>query len=342
MEDVHTAVGNLLLSKGKFVTPREIEILRAFFIKSVVVDQAPHERNADSTEAEEDSPDVPKVYQSNFYKHYEQMLHLIKQVFKNSSAGAALPIFDIRRKIEELLNHLNEYSVLTFVPKEMNHGDYLYHHAIKVSLTSYKLAKWNGWTQKDLIPVAMAGLLHDIGNIKVHLGILLKKGKLTPSEIEEIRRHTLDGYNILKNVHAINEGVRLAALQHHEREDGSGYPLGVKGDKIHAYAKMVAIADVFHAMTSEHPYKGALSAYVALEELSNEAFGKLEPAFVQNFVAKATQFNNGTLVRLSNNSVGEIVFSDRTYPTRPWVKVNGNIINLSTNRSLYIEEVISS
>jgi HD-GYP domain-containing protein (c-di-GMP phosphodiesterase class II) len=247
---------------------------------------------------------------------------------------------EMRTRLQTLISNIDQYNVLTFSAKNWALDDFIYHNSIMVSLTSYLLAKWHGLPEKDLMPIALAGLLHDIGNVKVDRDLLGKQDKLTAKEIEEIRKHSVLGYNILKNVPALNEGVKLCALQHHEREDGSGYPLGVKSDKIHIYAKVVAIADVFHAMTNHRHYKSAISPYLVLEELYKDSFGKLEPAMVQTFINKVTSFHNGTLVKLSDNRIGEIVFSDRSNPTRPWVNVNGSIVNLSVERNLYIQDVI--
>jgi len=208
-------------------------------------------------------------------------------------------------------------------------------------MSCFMLAKWNGLPRKDWMQAALAGLLHDIGNAKIDKSILNKPTKLAPDEVEEMKRHTVLGYQLLKNVTAINEGVKLAALQHHERIDGSGYPLGLGSDKIHPYAKLVAISDIFNAMTMNRGYRNATSAYVVLEQILQDSFGKLDPAYVQTFIEKVTQFHNGTIVRLSDDRIGAIVFSDRSHPTRPWVSVNGTIINLTTERLLYIEEIMS-
>ena len=190
------------------------------------------------------------------------------------------------------------------------------------------------------MPVALAGLFHDIGNVRIDRSILFKPTALTAAEAEEMKTHTVQGYNLLKNVAAINEGVKLTALQHHEKIDGSGYPAGLSGDKIHPYARIVAVSDIFHAMTLQRSYRKAVSPYLVLETLHKESFGKLDPVYVRAFIEKATQFHNGTVVRLSDNRIGEIVFSDRNHPTRPWVSVNGTIINLTTNHRLHIESII--
>lgn len=335
VENVLTKRGGVLFNKGKIVTDKDIEILKAFLISSVSIESKANEQETVKEQVVEET--VSSVHP--FIEQYHKMLVLLKKVF-TSVSGQNPPILEIRTQLEALIQHIDYYRILTFAPRVFNLQDYIYHNSIMVSLTSYNLAKWHGLPSKDLMPVALAGLLHDIGNAKVDASILFKPNKLTIDEIEDMKKHTVIGYNLLKNVTAINEGVKLAALQHHEREDGSGYPIGIKGDQIHLYSKIVAIADIFHAMTSNRYHKKGASPYLVLDQLFNESFGKLDPALVQTFIQKVTQFHNGVLVKLNDNRMGEIVFSDRTHPTRPWVNINGQIINLTTERSLYIQDVI--
>lgn len=191
---------------------------------------------------------------SPLHDEYEKMLVLIKQSYRAATA-AVLPIFELRSQLELLISHLKDYHVLKFAPRVLFDQDYNYHNAVLSALTSYKIAQWCGYPQKDWMQAAFAGLLHDIGNIKVDETLLHKPTPLTGAEIEEVRRHTTYGYQLLRNVTAINEGVRLAALQHHEKIDGSGYPLKLEGTQIHFYAKIVAVADIFHAMTLEKAYR---------------------------------------------------------------------------------------
>ncbi|WP_248929337.1 HD-GYP domain-containing protein [Paenibacillus hamazuiensis] len=336
IENVQTKLGSVLFQKGKIVTERDIEILRAFLIPSVVIES----KSAEVSEAAEAPPEEPVSTVLPFYLQYDKMFGLLKKVFNLANANQSLPILEIRTAMESLIQTIDHYNILTFSPRNNTVRDFVYHKSIMVSLTSYMLGKWHGLPQKDLMPVALGGLLHDIGNSKIDDAILYKPGKLTEQELEEVKRHTVIGYNILKSLPAVNEGVKLCAVQHHEREDGSGYPLGVKGDKIHLYAKIVAIADMFHAMTTHRAHKKAESPYLVLEELFQEAFGKLDPVLVQTFINKVTQFHNGTLVKLSDNRIGEIVFSDRANPTRPWVNINGTIVNLTVERNLFIKDVI--
>lgn len=335
IEDVLTKLGNVLFHKGKVITSRELEILKAFLIPYVDIEIEESEDSERTGLLKEEESALP------FYIEYHNMLQLLKRVFRNAMAGANLPVLDIRNSMEALLAQIHHYHVLTFSPRTMHMSEYIYHNSIQVALTSYTLAKWHGFTSKDWMPIALSGLLHDIGNVKIDSAILEKPSRLTGVELEEMRKHTIYGYQILKTVPSINEGVKLCGLQHHEKEDGSGYPLGLKGDKIHPYSKIVAVADIFHAMTGPRTYKKPSSPYVVLEQLVKDSFGKLDPTIVQTFVSKVTQFNRGTVVRLSDNRVGEIIFTDSANPTRPMVNVNGTIINLVVERKLFIQEVMS-
>ncbi|OZB93745.1 HD-GYP domain-containing protein [Paenibacillus sp. XY044] len=351
-KDVHTPLGGLLLQKGTVLLPRDLEILRAFMVQSVEIDKGEQEtkksgdskavvpqRSASPVQSGRDSGNTAQ--RSSFQDEYDRMIQLVKSTY-TSVIAVEVPIYELRSQLEVLISQMKDYNLLTFSPRTMSEYDYIYHHAVLCALSSYQLARWIGLQQKDWMQAAFAGLLHDIGNIKIDPSVLYKPHPLTAAEVEEMRRHTTYGYQLLKNVTAINEGVRLAALQHHEKVDGSGYPLRLDGGKIHIYAKIVGIVDIFHAMTLNRIYQKAQSPYLVLEQIHSEAFGKLDPGIVQTLISKVTEFHNGTIVRLSNDQIGEIVFTDRNHPTRPMVSVNGQIINLVQQRQLFINEIISS
>lgn len=334
-DPVLTRRGNLLLEKGQIITLREKDILQAFFIPSVSVEA--------KGEAKKDSPvtEEPSAAPVPFFDEMKTMRAFLKKVFSLAQAGQPLPILDIRTNLERLYRQIDQYQVLGAALIKSNESDYLLDKSILVSMTSYQLAKWSNYPQKDWMPIGLAGLFYDIGNVKIDPAIFEKKTPLNDLEKEEMKKHPVYGYQLLKNVPAINEGVKLCALQHHEKEDGTGYPLGVKGEKIHPYAKIVAIADIFHAMTSNRTYKTASSPYIVLEQLFEESFGKLDHGLVNTFIQRATSFHNGTVVRLNDDRIGEIVFSDRAHPTRPWVNVGGQIVNLTLERQLHIQEVLT-
>jgi len=339
LEDVLTKRGSILLQKGVRITPREIEILRAFLIEQVNVEVPQPKQAASAKEAEET---ITSIRQEHFHRAYDEMLELQKKVFLAAAPGMNLPVMDMRAKLDRLIGLIDQYNPMTFVPRRYSTDDYLYHNSVLTALTSYLIAVWSDLPKKDLIPISMGALLHDIGSMVIDQNLFKKTGKLTRDEMEEMKRHTVNGYNILKHVALINEGTKLCALQHHERMDGTGYPLGLKGTNIHLYARVVAVADTFHAMTLNRLHRKKESPYLVLEELHKESFGRLDPILVKKFIERLTRFSVGTVVRLSTGQIGEIVFTEQANPTRPWVKVDDEIINLNLNRKLYISEVIKA
>lgn len=337
LEDVRTPFGSLLMEKGRVLSARDIEVIRAFLVEEVEVDAV-----EGTPEASAGAPNSVTNGPYHFQKLYQELYQVLSKAFRIVAAGTdELPLIDIRRLIEEMTIYLEYYNPLTFTPRKADTDEYYIHQGILTGFTSLLIGQWQGMPKKDWTPIVMAGLFHDIGNTRIDPNILQKPSKLTETEFEEVKKHTVIGYQILKNIAGLNEGVLLSALQHHERYDGTGYPLGVKGDKIHPYANIVAVADIFHAMTSERNFKEASSPYLVLEQLSQDAFGKLDPKIVSTFIRKITQLHIGVRVRLNDGSVGEIVFTDQNHPTRPMVNVQGRIVNLAVELKKYIQEVIA-
>ncbi len=147
-------------------------------------------------------------------------------------------------------------------------------HSRRVAVYSRRLAEELGIEGDDLLAIERGALLHDVGKIGVSDSILLKPGKLTPEEWLEMKKHAEYGYNILKNIAFLGD-ARLIVLQHHERWDGGGYPQGLKGEEIHIGARIFAAIDTYDAMTSDRPYRKALSHETAcneIEEMSEKQF----------------------------------------------------------------------
>jgi len=338
--DVQTALGSVLLQEGRVLSERDMEILQAFLIPSVEVVRNGLEESA----AEENPNEIAATAETKLTMLQQEFLLMEKQLQRTISminSGQKIPVLDLRNGLTALIGHMHEYNVLTFSapPGDPN---ILLRNSILCAMTSYQLAKWNKFPEKDWLPIAMAGLLHDIGNVKVDPAIFNKPSRLTSEEIQEMRQHTVYGFKLLEGIASFNQGIWLAALQHHERIDGSGYPMKVTGEKIHPYAKIVAIADMYHAMTSNRKYRKAESPYLVLEELHAGSFGKLDPLYVQTFIERTTQFHNGVFVKLNDGRIGEIVFTDRQNPTRPMISINGQIVNLGLNRQWFIVEVFST
>ena len=344
VEEVHTMLGGLLFAKGTVLYEKEIEFLDAFMIKQVNVEEADWVWGEQTDGQKEEQPvakDKPHEEKMAFHQSFEKAVSTLKNLMIRVQGGDNIPVMEVREVIAPMLAQFQEQpQVLLSLRRFARMDSYAYEHAIAVGIISYMIAKWIKVPEKEWMQVALAGTLLDVGKTKVDRRILEKPGKLTSEEFAEMKRHTVYGYQIIKTSHGLSEGVALAALQHHEREDGSGYPLGLAGSKLHLYSKIVAVADVYHAMCSDRVYQKALSPYVVAEQLVQDSFGKLDPTIVHAFVNGITQFAVGTVVELSDGTIGKIVFTDRNHPTRPMVETSSRIVNLADSRQLSIVKVM--
>lgn len=346
-EEVYTSLGGLLFTKGTPLYEKEIEFLDAFMIKQVSVEDPhvdvgePKEPHVEEKVAPNPKVTVNIIEKPSFQEHFNEAVMKLKNLMIRVQGGDNIPVMEVREVVSPILAQFQEQpQVLLSLRRYARMDSYAYEHAIAVGIISYMIAKWIKVPEKEWMQVALAGTLLDVGKAKIDRRILQKPGKLTHEEFEEMKKHTVYGYQIIKASHGLSEGVALAALQHHEREDGSGYPLGLPGSKLHLYSKIVAVADVYHAMCSDRVYQKAKSPYVVVEQLVQDSFGKLDPTIVHTFVDGITQFAVGTLVELSDGTIGKIVFTDKKHPTRPMVETGGHIVNLAESRHVSIVKVM--
>ena len=151
-------------------------------------------------------------------------------------------------------------------------------HSMNVSIIARLIGVWAGLDTEKLDEISMAGLLHDIGKFKIPDEILLKPGKLTKEEFEVIKKHTVYGYEILNNF-KILESTKRAALLHHEKFDGSGYPFGYKSDKIDDISAIITISDVYDAMTSKRCYRDGMCPFDVIADFEYDGISKYHPKY---------------------------------------------------------------
>ncbi len=161
--------------------------------------------------------------------------------------------------------------------------DYTMGHCQRVKELCCEIAKRLNFSEAEVQMLEYAAILHDIGKIGIRASILHKKGKLTVEEYNEIKKHPIISYNILKDVKFLQDGLD-AILQHHERFDGTGYPYGLKGEEISIYGRILCIADAFDAMTSSRPYRKAMSVKEALEEIKRCKGTQFDPEIADLFI----------------------------------------------------------
>ena len=163
---------------------------------------------------------------------------------------------------------------------------YTYTHSVNVGLLAVSMAKvlFRGSSGHDMHELGAGFFLHDLGKVQIDLAILNKPGRLTPEETTVMRRHPALGFKILHEAHQLSEECKTIVLQHHERDDGTGYPKQLRGTEIHLYGKICALADVFDALTSNRPYRKGMTSFDALMLMKKEMINHFQKDLYEKFV----------------------------------------------------------
>lgn len=210
-------------------------------------------------------------------------ISMTEDIFKDPSPA------NIRKGMKIVSNFVNvllrDPSAFYYLINLSSHDPYTYQHSVGVGLNSIALAKKLNFTQEsDLFDAGLAGLLHDIGKTKVDPAIINKPSKLDEKEWAVMIQHSTWSYDIVKDNAEINERVRLAMRHHHEDMDGRGYPDKLPGNQISTYAKMVAVADIFNALTTDRTYSKAMSPFEALKLMQEKMSHKFDANYFRNLV----------------------------------------------------------
>lgn len=330
--DVFNHFGVMILQKDQELSSSAIVKLMQHGVD--YIDIQPHSVNVQVPQAEQISPQVQKM----------------KAFFDSAVDGFETLFVDVLTKgtfDEEQVDQLLEPIVTQLVAQKdvvsllllLNDNDnYTYNHSLQVGMLSYYIASWLGYSKDEAYMAGKAGYLIDIGKCKIPQEILHKPGKLTPEEFAEVKLHTLYGYEII--LHSTGDELSAkVALQHHERDDGSGYPKGLTANEIHPYAKIAAVADVYSAMTSNRVYQSKKELLTVLKELNELSFGKLSPEPTQALINHLIPNFIGKKVLLSTGEVGAIVMTNQSDFFRPLVKADSRFVDLSKQRDVSITEV---
>ena len=345
-EDIFANTKYPILLKNTQIKYIHFHILKAFNVSKVLIfkDLDIEEPVAKVEEEKEVVIDIPVPVITPFERQYEEAIDYIKQGFINWQAGSRIDMIKIRATMLPLIESVLENRSYIFdLNSYSNAKDYLYHHCIATGLISGILAQKLGYERGIAIQMAIAGILADCGMAKVPNRVRDKKTALTNEEFAEIRRHPEYSYQFVKDLPALRSEMKTAIYQHHERLDGSGYPQGASAVTISVFAQILAVADVFHAMTSERLYRSKQSTFKVIEMIKEEEFGKFDIKVVQSLIDIVADLPIGTKVELSNFQQAEVMFINRYSPTRPLIKLlnTGEIIDLSRVRDFHISRVIT-
>ncbi len=181
---------------------------------------------------------------------------------------------------------LSDADTSSYLMDITSHDFYTYTHSVNVGIFSVSLSKrlYEGTTDHDMHELGAGFFLHDLGKTRVNPAIINKPGRLTDKEMQKMRIHPYQSYKILEETNHLSEEAKIVALQHHEREDGTGYPRRLKGNEIHDYGRICCIADVFDALTAKRSYKKAMTPFEALKVMKEDMLGHFHKKIFENFV----------------------------------------------------------
>ena len=325
---------------GKIV-PRSLAESGVF---RTVVDTTP--RGEDSkTYIEESKTHSQKVKASkefgSFQMDYFMTLQTLKDTFACAMDKKPIDEKELLSMVEGLFISRNTITELFDMLHNMRSiDDSVYAHCLNVALISRMIGRWMHFSKHDLDVLTCAGLLHDIGKITIPEEVLNKPGKLTDEEFAMIKAHPKNGYEILKNQN-IDSRIKKAALMHHERYDGSGYPNGIEGDLLSDFAMIVAIADVYDAMTAARSYRVPLCPFQVIANFEQDGFQKYHTKYIYVFLRRIATTYQSNRVMLNDGRGCKIVMLNQNYLSKPIVQLDdGTCIDLSTEKDLHITSVL--
>ncbi len=216
-----------------------------------------------------------------------------------------------------------------------DYDDSTYMHCLNVSLICNSIGIWLDFNEEDLRQLTFAGMIHDVGKLLIPYELINKPTRLTDEEFEIIKQHPSYGASIMAP-YDLDSRVRDAILMHHERMDGSGYPNHLVGNEITSFAKIVAIADVYDAMTALRTYRESISPFDVVAEFERNGYAKFETSYLLPFLTRIVQAYIGVPVLLSNSLVGEVVMINPQQLSRPIIKIGSDFIDLAKEKDIFI------
>jgi HD-GYP domain-containing protein (c-di-GMP phosphodiesterase class II) len=327
-EDIYNEYGAIIIPDGTVLEDYVIEHIKKLGINKI--------RVYDNT------GEMIEVSGADLFRaQYKENLNAVKSVLHDISAGRQIDSQSVDQTTRSILSRINENNEIVSCLNEMRStGEYLYSHSVNVALLCMLIGKWLKFDYMKLKSLITAGFLHDIGKTRIAPEILNKPGPLSIEEFEEVKKHPVHGYKIAENAEGLNDDILKGILMHHEREDGSGYPFSLKGDKIHEFGKIVAVADVYDAMTSTRVYKEKQCPFDVIEVISVDHFNTLDNRITSVFLKNIASYYLGEPIRLNNGMTGEIVHINPFNISRPIIKSGNTYIDLVTKKDWKITELL--
>lgn len=246
----------------------------------------------------------------------------IKNIFEETCKYKKVDTATVKNVVNQLVDEIVQSRKNLFETTDIRcYEAYLFAHSINVCAIALRIGLQLGYNELQLRDLGVGALLHDIGMMFVEKQVLEKIGKLTPAEFLKVKQHSNDGFNLLREHQDINLLSAHVAFQHHERIDGAGYPRLLKKTEICEFARIVAIADMFDALTSENKHRKSYSVPAALEIMKTEIGRQIDEDLAAMFVENVALYSTGQLVELNTGETAMVTANSPGHSSSPRVKV---------------------
>lgn len=354
-EDVCNDKGAIIVSKGNKITEKILYALRMQSSDNIIVDvpEQEYEQLSGLLKKYEYEPKkiftpnisyFEKVKNSDKYKGYEKKFEDVREDFKYdlekmTQYNKYVPLDGVYEKTDFMLKDIESAGQLfDFIHIMRDRDESTYAHFLNVSMICNIFAKWLNLSEKDTEILTVAGTLHDVGKLQIPLEVLTKTGKLTNEEYEIIKTHTVKGYKILEK-QDFDIRIKQAALMHHEKCDGTGYPLRTNINNTPDFVKIVGIADVYEAMTASRCYRDKVCPFVVIGMMEADGMVKYDPKYSMMFFEKIAYTYLGHEVKLNDGRKGKVAFINKKMLSKPIIIVGNDVVDTGSDPNIFITDM---
>jgi HD-GYP domain-containing protein (c-di-GMP phosphodiesterase class II) len=344
----YEAGGVPLIRAGVTLTDELISVINRHEVRYLVIDDVAtriRQKLQDSTPrlipVIKPTPIITPEIRENAISGLRDLFHDI-EIGAEDLHASSLVVQQLDKVVGELVDVLtkDERAIIN-INDLKSYDEYTYHHSLSVAVLSIAIGQHLRLDRRDLNRLGMSAIMHDIGKTSVPVDIINKASRLTNEEFSLVKTHSPEGYQYLLQGTIGNEATREGVLYHHEKIDGTGYPYGLSGEHIPVWSRIIAVADVYDALTSNRPYRLPMQPAEALEYIMGGIGSSFDYDVVSSFAQKVELYPVGSYVMLSNGASAVVLST--TVPMRPIVRVlkTGEVIDLSTERQ-YLNVVVVS
>ncbi|MFP4199725.1 MAG: HD-GYP domain-containing protein [Halanaerobium sp.] len=323
-EEIRSEFGGILIPPGTRLDRRLIEQLKEMDLKEVKIKTAAA---------------IKKDKKMIARDKYEKSLNDFSEAYKKAYYMKKVDFRTVKSLTEEAMEISQSLDLEDILKITRDIDMYTYSHSLHVGILANTFGKWLDLNENKISNLTTAALLHDIGKSRLKNELITKPSSLTPEEYEEVKKHSRYGYELLKKSSRFSKNIMAGVLTHHEHYHGGGYPLGLEGEEIPLFGRIIAICDTFDAVTTDRPYQEAVSPFTAIKMLE-EDFDSFDHRLKMLFIEKIPYSLIGDQVLLSSGQVAKVVFINPGYPEAPIVKIEEDYIDLSDQSELSIEKLI--